>query len=95
MVNENYPWWIKILDKHGIMTIFSLALLWAAYQLSERHFKFIDAQVLQSELQTRALDAIERNTGTNAELLRQLNNVMLQQHNERRVEHSQIMEKLK
>lgn len=101
-ITEKGPWWLHVLDKHGITTVFSLALLYGAYELSQRHFEFLDSQVHQMDLQTKALEVIARSSirqeqqldGVGQKLDKVGENMMMENANRKR-EHEKILEHFK
>lgn len=90
-VISKYPWYVQVLDKHGITTVFSLALLYGAWELSKRHFEFLDAQTTQMLHQTKSLETIAHSNIRQEQVL----DDVIETLRNGNLEHKHIIEKIK
>jgi cell division protein FtsB len=55
---DNQPWWMRVLEKQGIATVFALVMLAAFWKIGSAHIDFLQEQIVQMRMQTNILEEI-------------------------------------
>ncbi len=74
---EKQEWIARLLEKHGIATVFSIVLLAGGWRLADAHLAFLEKQSEQMTLQTQILSTIADAATRHEAKLAELRDVVL------------------
>lgn len=64
------PWYMRLIETHGISTFFAVILLFGGWKLMEKQLQVLDEQATQSKLQTEQMELQSETLQTIAETTR-------------------------